>query len=187
MEYKTLPSPGQVPILTSAVYNSTTPSLQFKFLITFLASLQVRETHLSTAKMQYSVILLSALAATGELAAATRSSNNNFDNSITVILQNQNPELGSQTQFTECQRETKSPVGSSGPFRAVELSLGPNVKQKDLRCQILDKRKDPIVVVRGQNVDITFSDGDKGEWVFKDRAAEVSEIICDPSFVKGLA
>lgn len=137
--------------------------------------------------MQYSTIFLSALAATGALAAPTHRPNDNFDNSITVILQNQNLEIGSQTQFAEGQRQAKSPVGSSGPFTTVELSLGPDVKQKDLRCQVLDKNNDPIVVVRGQNVDITFADGDKGEWTFKSGATKVSKIICDPAFKQGSA
>ncbi|KAL5330504.1 hypothetical protein ACEPPN_000021 [Leptodophora sp. 'Broadleaf-Isolate-01'] len=137
--------------------------------------------------MQYSTIFLSALAATGALAAPTRRSNGNSDNSITVILQNQNLEIGSQTQFAQGQRQAKSPVGSSGPFTTVELSLGLDVKQKDLRCQVLDKSNNPIVVVRGQNVDITFSDGDKGEWTFKNGATEVSKIICDPAFKQGIA
>ncbi|PVH72171.1 hypothetical protein DL98DRAFT_520629 [Cadophora sp. DSE1049] len=137
--------------------------------------------------MQYSTIFLSALAATGALAVPTRRPNNNFDSSITVILQNQNLEIGSQTQFAEGQRQAKSPVGSSGPFTTVELSLGPDVKQKDLRCQVLDKSNKPIVVVRGQNVDITFADGDKGEWTFKNGATEVNTIICDPAFKQGIA
>jgi hypothetical protein len=137
--------------------------------------------------MQYSTIFLSALAATGALAAPTRRSNNNFDNSVTVILQNQNPEIGSQTQFAEGQRQAKSPVGSSGPFTTVELSLGLDVKQKGLRCQVLDNNNNPIVVVRGQAVDITFADGDLGEWTFQNGATEVNTIICDPAFRQGIA
>jgi len=137
--------------------------------------------------MQYSTIFLSALATAGALAAPTRRPNDNFDNSITIILQNQNPEIGSQTQFTEGQRQARSPVGSSGPFTTVELSLGPDVKQKDLRCQVLDKKNDPIVVVRDQNVDITFADGDQGKWTFKNGAAEVSKIVCDLAFKQSSA
>lgn len=135
--------------------------------------------------MQYSTLFLSALAATGALAAPMPQSAG--DNSITVFLSNQSPEIGSQTRFVDGQRQSKSPVGSSGPFTVVELRLGPAVQNPALRCQILDKNNAPIVVVRNGNVDTTFADGDAGEWNIQKGATEVSKIICDPAFVKASA
>lgn len=38
-------------------------------------------------------------------------------------------------------------------------------------------------MTRGANTDITFGDGDKGEWTFK-QESKVSSIICDPTFKK---
>ncbi|ORY11131.1 hypothetical protein BCR34DRAFT_565731 [Clohesyomyces aquaticus] len=133
--------------------------------------------------MQYSTLFLSALAATGALAVPTPQFAG--DSSITVVLENQAIEVGSQTQFLDGMRQAKPPVGSSGPFATVELRLGPNVKKAGLRCQVLDNNNVPITVVRGANVDITFADGDKGLWTFQNGATEVSQIICDPAFVQG--
>jgi hypothetical protein len=131
--------------------------------------------------MQYSIGFLSVMAATGSLAAPQSVQ---VDNSINVMLQNQAIELGSGTSFVEGDRQAKSPVGSSGPFETVELSLGPDVVQQDLRCQILDSDNEPIVVVRGQNVETTFADGNGGPWTLQDGAQVVETIICDPEFKK---
>ncbi len=137
--------------------------------------------------MQYSTIFLSALAVTGALAAPRHRSYGNSADSVTVRLENRGLELESGTPFDGTQRESKSPIGSSGPYKTVELKLGPDVRQKDLRCQVLDESNNPIVVVRGGNPDTTFADGDKGEWTFKNGATEVSKIICNPAFKKGSA
>jgi hypothetical protein len=131
--------------------------------------------------MQYTSILLAALAATNTIAAPFRPAT--LDNTLTVILSNQATETGSQTTFTEGQREEGGPTGSSGPFQTVELRLGKDVQRKDLRCKILDDQGDDIVVIRGENTDITFADGGAGEWTFR-KESKVSEIICDPIFVK---
>ncbi|KAI9859498.1 MAG: hypothetical protein M1813_006640 [Trichoglossum hirsutum] len=131
--------------------------------------------------MHYSSIILAALAATGSVAAPWGS--RAADNSIVVFLSDQATETGSQTSFTEGQREQKGPVGSGGPFQTVELRLGKAVKKQDLRCQVLDERGEKIELMRGGNTDTTFGDGDKGEWTFKKRTT-VSSIICDPTFVK---
>jgi hypothetical protein len=99
---------------------------------------------------------------------------------IRVVLSNQATETGSQTTFTDGQRQTKAPVGSSGPYQTVELRVGELVDPK-YRCQIVDNAGKEITLTRGKNVDITFGDGDKGEWTLK-RTTEVSKIICDPTF-----
>jgi hypothetical protein len=67
--------------------------------------------------MHHSTAATFLLAATGSFASAQAS--NEIDNSISVILQNQDIELGSTTEFSEGVRETKQPVGSSGPFTTV--------------------------------------------------------------------
>ncbi|EME82791.1 uncharacterized protein MYCFIDRAFT_80396 [Pseudocercospora fijiensis CIRAD86] len=132
--------------------------------------------------MQYSAIVLSLLAATGALAAPAKRTT---DNSIRVTLSDGN--LATQTAFEEGSRQAKKPVGSSGPYNTVELSVGADVEQQTLRCQILDRSSNPITVLRGENVDITFSDAGKGLWTFQDGNTEVSQIICDPDFVAASA
>jgi len=131
--------------------------------------------------MQYTSMFLAALAATNAIAAPLIA--RTLDNTITVVLSNQATETGSQTVFAEGQREEGSPIGSKGPFQTVELRLGKDVQRQDLRCKILDDQGDAIVVIRGPNTDITFADGGKREWTFR-KESIVSEIICDPIFVK---
>lgn len=136
--------------------------------------------------MQYSTLLLSAIAASGSLAAPT--AKEITDRGIRVVLQNQAIELGSTTTFAEDKLpQAALPVGSTGPFRTVALNLDAIVGNQALRCQILDAHQNPIVVVRGENVDITFADGGNGPWTFRDGAAVVDAIVCDPKFVKGVA
>ena len=102
---------------------------------------------------------------------------------VTVILQNQGIELGSQTVFEAFDgQEELTPRGSSGPYTTVELQVGELVDPQSLRCQILDRQGRAIEVVRGGNVDTTFADGDAGLWTFV-RQSRVSNIICDADFV----
>lgn len=129
--------------------------------------------------MQYSSIILAALAASNTLAAPWKYQS--ADNSIRVTLSDLG-ETGTQNEFPEGVRATQSPA-TSGPFKTVELTLGPDVKNQDYRCQILDHAKAPIVLKRGNNTDITFGDGGKGAWTFRHEAM-VSHIICDPTFKK---
>ncbi|KAF9697312.1 hypothetical protein EKO04_004542 [Ascochyta lentis] len=134
--------------------------------------------------MQYSTILLSALFATSALARPARRQIS--DNSITVQLSGPG-ELATQTSFQEGLRQFKRPTGSRGPYDTVTLEVGKGVKQQGLRCQVRDERNEPIVVLRGPNRDITFSDGDGGSWSFEGSAQNVVAIICDPAFLKGVA
>ncbi|KAL8855899.1 MAG: hypothetical protein Q9178_007464 [Gyalolechia marmorata] len=101
---------------------------------------------------------------------------------IRVQLSNQRIELGIQQTFTGGVREEKTVA--SGPFTTVEIEVGALVQKQDTRCQVVDKAGKPIVATRGANTDITFADGDKGEWKFQ-RESEVSKVICDPAFVAG--
>ena len=72
---------------------------------------------------------------------------------------------------------------TKGPFETIEINVGA-AAQQDLRCQALDLDGKPIVATRGANVDITFSDADKGAWTFRDGAVEVSRIICESNTLK---
>ncbi|KAF2623589.1 hypothetical protein BU25DRAFT_414328 [Macroventuria anomochaeta] len=134
--------------------------------------------------MQYSTIFLSALFATSALARPARRSAS--DNSIRVQLSGPG-ELATQTAFEEGWRQVKRPQGSSGPYDTVALEVGKDVKQQGLRCQVRNEHNEPIVVLRNGNRDITFADGDAGSWTFESGAQEVVAIICDPTFVKGVA
>lgn len=132
--------------------------------------------------MQYTSILLSALFATSALARPARRSTT--DNSIVVQLSGPG-ELATQTSFDEGQRQVKRPVGSAGPYDTVLLTLGGDVKQQDLRCQVRDEFNNPIVVLRDGNREITFADGNGGDWTFEAGAQNVVAVICDPAFKKG--
>ncbi|PSN65890.1 hypothetical protein BS50DRAFT_574383 [Corynespora cassiicola Philippines] len=129
--------------------------------------------------MQYSAIFLSALAATGVIAAPTRRQKNSA-----IIVSLQSSTTGSQTQFNEGIRQEKKPIASSGPFDQVTLLLDETVEQQDLRCQLLDEQRNPIQLRRNNNIDVTFAKGDPWEFVNEDQTS-VSSIICDPDFVKG--
>ncbi|EXJ87927.1 hypothetical protein A1O1_04854 [Capronia coronata CBS 617.96] len=101
---------------------------------------------------------------------------------LRVVLESQSTETGSQTVLEAGQREEAMPVGSSGPFETVELRVGELVEDQKYRCQVLDHMGNPIIVLRGENRDITFSDAGKGAWTFE-TPSQVSDIVCDPTFV----
>lgn len=134
--------------------------------------------------MQYSTIVLSAFFVTSALARPARPTN--LDNSIRVELSGPS-ELATQTAFQEGSRQLKRPQGSNGPYNTVALEVGKDVKQQGLRCQVLDEHNKPLVVLRGANRDITFSDANVGSWTFESGAQNVVAIVCDPAFVKGVA
>jgi hypothetical protein len=107
---------------------------------------------------------------------------NSDELALRVILQNQSTETGSQTVLPAGSLVDLPPVGSSGPFETVELEVGSLVEKQDYRCQILDNYGNPLVVLRGENRDITFSDADKGAWTLE-TPSYVSDIVCNPTFV----
>ena len=74
------------------------------------------------------------------------------DTEVRVILQSQATETGSQTVFKNVDvRKQKAPVGSTGPFETIEISVGADAQQ-DLRCQALDLDGKPIIAKRNANV-----------------------------------
>lgn len=105
--------------------------------------------------------------------------------SVTISLQNRAIALESQTTFFDAShRVQKGPTGSSGPFTTINIDVAANATNQALRCQVVDEAGQPIIATRGENVDITFSDADNGEWTFADEdGVFVSAIICDPAFV----
>jgi hypothetical protein len=67
-------------------------------------------------------------------------------------------------------------------FTTVEISVGKFAVQ-NIRCAIRDHRGRPIEAKRGENIDVTFSDADKGEWKFLvPEKSLVYDVICDPKF-----
>jgi hypothetical protein len=129
--------------------------------------------------MQYPAFFLTLLAATG--AMASRNSRGG-DKAVTVILRD-----SAEETVTFRREPLHNPVAArpnrQGPFQEVELSVGADVTNQALRCQILDENSDPIVVLRGQNTDITFSDADGGPWTLR-KPSLVSKVVCDPDFEK---
>lgn len=95
---------------------------------------------------------------------------------VTVILSGDD-ELATQTVVSNTQiRTEQKPVGSNGPYDTVELSVGALVNPA-FRCQVVDKRGRPIVVLRGANRDTTFSDADKGKILLDITPSETLLII----------
>ena len=130
--------------------------------------------------MQYSSLFLATLSATGALAAPRFTTRG--DHAIKVTLESQATETGAQLFFHEHALPQQLVPASSGPFETFLLELGADVDPQTLRCKALDANNVPVVGLRGENVDITFSDAGKGEWTFR-KPSEVASVICDPTFV----
>lgn len=135
--------------------------------------------------MLYSSLAIFALSACGALAAPWGQYEYTTDLEISVELSNSPKGLGSRTDFMQGQRQEQPPQGGRGPFTTVNIHVGKNVRNKDIRCKLLDGQGKEIQAERGpNNVDTTFADGGKGEWTFL-KESEVSSVICDPAFKKG--
>jgi len=130
--------------------------------------------------MYTNTIAIALLAATGALAAPH--SRRTYDDTVTVILSD-GGETGAQVSGLSSTYTATGTPALSGPFTSIQISLGADVQNKDLRCQALDNYGYPIGGVRGANVDDTFSDAGKGPWTFR-QPVYVSEVVCDPTFVK---
>lgn len=133
----------------------------------------------------YTTFALSSLLLASSVAASPAMRRQYTQERVTVTLQNQAIELGSGTTFNNVNaRKTLPPVGSSGPFTTINVDVAANATNQALRCQALDEAGVPLIATRGENIDITFSDADKGEWTFvDDEGVYVSAIVCDPAFV----
>lgn len=131
--------------------------------------------------MQFSTALLAAIFASGALALPQRDQRSASTVVVTLDGDSTRP---INTFFREVQsgeREQLPPRRSPGPYKTVNLRLGANV-QEDLRCQILDEKKRPVIVKRNGSVQKTFADGGNGKWTLEQESL-VSAIICDPDFV----
>ncbi|EMF13799.1 uncharacterized protein SEPMUDRAFT_116813 [Sphaerulina musiva SO2202] len=135
--------------------------------------------------MQCAIVALSALSIGSALAAPPTNVTSKPTDLVTVGLWHEAAESDtiSLTIFKERHLpDSASPEQSYGPFDFVQLNLSSGVENKELRCQILDEFAEPIVLVRNGNVDITFSDQDKGAWILRDGEQDVFTVLCDPSF-----
>jgi hypothetical protein len=130
--------------------------------------------------MQYKTLALAASLASGAFAAPW---NYNTDDSVKVELFQEGAMHPATTTFSERQLpNSKYPYGGNGPFSKINVDLGKDVTNKNLRCQVYGSDgKTPLVGRRGENIDITFSDADKGAWNFT-MPEYVSKVICDPAF-----
>ena len=128
--------------------------------------------------MQYSTVFVSLLAAAA--SAMPTSAIQGSSKSVTVTLRNDSEKAFNLPDPNPAPVSARPNIAE--PISEVELTLGDDVQNKDLRCQVLDDKMNPIVLLRGENTDITFSDADKGPWMVRDPAV-VSKIVCDPTFV----
>jgi hypothetical protein len=117
-------------------------------------------------------ILVIALAATGALAQQT------LDPTFVAITLN-NRTLGGDTNLQQDQfPQTKEALGGIvGPYEKVTLTLGDDIIDRDMRCQIVDPQGNIIRVDHGDNENkSTFSAGNP--WTMTNGLAEVYKITC---------
>lgn len=122
--------------------------------------------------IMYTTIFLTALAATGALAQQTLA-----PNLVAVTLNNQT--LGGDTNLDQNNfPQTKAALGGIvGPYEIVTLTLGDDIVDRDMRCQILDTQGHIVRVNRGANLNkSTFSDGNA--WTIANGLTEVAAITC---------
>jgi len=120
------------------------------------------------------------MAATGSLAAPQAVE---VTNAIDVLLSSPDLESNSATRFVEGVRDAQLSANKFVASDTVELRVGPDVEQQNVRCQILDAQDEPILVFRDPNFDFTFADGNGGPWTLVNGAELVKTIVCDPEFV----
>lgn len=135
--------------------------------------------------MYLSLVLPSLLMVSGSFATPSKLRERRAAEEVTVLLQNQQDESGSGFTFKNVAKRTTLPVSSAlGPFLQVQIEVDPAAPNQGLRCQVLDPNGAPLVGTRGENIDTTFSDADKGPWTFTNPAGiSASAIVCDPAFV----
>ncbi|KAM0715548.1 hypothetical protein Q7P37_009046 [Cladosporium fusiforme] len=122
--------------------------------------------------MMYTSILFTALAACSALAQ--QSLDPTF---VAVTLNNQT--LGGDTNLQQDQfPQTKEALGGIvGPYDKVTLTLGADIIDTAMRCQIVDTHGNIVRVDRGTNINkSTFSAGNP--WTFTNGLTEVHEITC---------
>jgi hypothetical protein len=135
--------------------------------------------------MRSSTVLFVLAATTSTVVARPGAWQYTTDKEIIVSLSNADKGLGSRTGFLQGERQEQPADITKGPFKTVNILVGKNVENKDIRCKLIAPGGQVIKARRGENnIDQTFSDGLKGEWAFLEDS-EVESIICDPAFKKG--
>ena len=129
--------------------------------------------------MQHTIILASLLAAAAAASGSASHHHQDLSRSAVVTLR------GTSEKAFNLPEPLRRPVSArphvGEPVSEVELTLGENIQNESLRCQILDESYEPIVVLRGENTDITFADGGKGPWTLREPTV-VKKVVCDPHF-----
>lgn len=134
--------------------------------------------------MQYSAAFLALFAASGAMAGARPGSGyHRSDKSVTISLRGAAADSEVVFRREPGDRPFAGRPDNNGPFEEVELTLGDDVQNDELRCQVLDQDRNPIVVLRGNNTDNTFADGDKGAWKFR-APTNVHKVVCSQDFEK---
>jgi hypothetical protein len=135
--------------------------------------------------MRCSTFVIVALSASGTIASSCWDQHSyKTDLELTVDMSNSEKALGSRTIFLNNERQEQPPSSSRGPFKTVNIKVGKDRENKDIRCKLLDNDGKPIKAARGpNNIQETFADTGKGEWTFI-QESEVSSIVCDPAFQK---
>lgn len=131
--------------------------------------------------MHYPTILASALAFAANAAAAVpRPDNSNAG--LTLTLRTGEIDLP-PILFPEPRDAISKRLRSKKRITEVELNVGEGVKNQDIRCQIQDEHRQPIVVLRGNNTDVTLADGGNGPWTLREPSV-VGKVTCDQGFEK---
>lgn len=107
--------------------------------------------------MQYAAVLLSTLATTALTAPlnSRQTQAGRPDNGIQIVLENADTHLTSTHNLQgdeNLKLETSIPGQQS--FTSINVLLGNNIKNKDLRCEALDENHKPIAGKRGENVSL---------------------------------
>lgn len=182
---------GLFSIITTQQANTATQQLasfhffSFLFSLYFLSVFGYSTQSLKLFKMQFSIALIAALTS-GVFAAPAANRDSGKDTSVSVVLIRDGMGISSpvtKLQGAEEGRVEAQPSGGKGPFKSVNILLGKDVQNKDLRCSVFDDNDEEIVGTRGKNIDITFSDGGNGKWDFR-AETNVTSIVCDPAFKK---
>jgi len=147
--------------------------------------------------MKYSAILLSAIAATGAMAAPQRGQPQGNVVQSDMAQGNENRRSGTTgtVKFDNTATFTALDTAKLSSFSFAGINNVPSAKQVTLtydgaqndaapRCKANDKDGNTFVVKRDGNLDFTFAQGKPWAFQPQDKAAAVAEIICDAKFQK---
>jgi hypothetical protein len=105
--------------------------------------------------MQYATVFFAALATT-VLAAphdSRQTQAGNHDDGIQIVLENAVVHLTTTTTLEGDEKmKLECAVADQGPYTSINIRLGNNIQNKDLRCEAFDENHEPIAGKRGENV-----------------------------------